>query len=201
MSYRLEHRGHGEQVAAAVGDSRVQDVFLVSAEGHRLYTSSLLLRLHSPLLSSLLDQLPPSLHPPGLSLPLLPAAPLHHLLRLLHSGATSATTREELLGVEAAAVTLGVSLPNCVLVGKAGKVEERAGGRAVQGVKMSQVAGGAVVKQEDVRRQGSEAPHRKFQCSVGTCGRKYSRKRQLKRHMSDKHPGEVQAFFSTEEPT
>ena len=201
MSYRLEHRGHGEQVAAAVGDSRVQDVFLVSAEGHRLYTSSLLLRLHSPLLSSLLDQLPPSLHPPGLSLPLLPAAPLHHLLRLLHSGATSATTREELLGVEAAAVTLGVSLPNCVLVGKARKVEERAGGRAVQGVKMSQVAGGAVVKQEDVRRQGSEAPHRKFQCSVGTCGRKYSRKRQLKRHMSDKHPGEVQAFFSTEEPT
>ena len=202
MSYYLQHREHGPLMAAAMADSRgEEDVFLVSSEGHRIYTAQLLLRLHSPLLSLLLDSLPSSPSCPGLSLPLLPASSLRHLLLLLQRGKSSSQSREELLAVEAAAVTLGVSLPNCVLVGKGARRKEREkeldpvvkqAVQVVPGLKISKVRSESVKEEKE---QGprkvvvDEVQQQKYRCKV--CDFTAIQASDVREHGQAEHSGKV----------
>ena len=224
MSYYLEHKEHPDLLASTMADisRQEEDIFLISTEGHRIYTSELLLRINSPLLCQLLDSLPSSPSCPGLSLPLLPASSLRHLLLILQRGSSSAQTRGELMAVEEAAVSLGVSLPNCVLVSRGASRRGVEAGKAVAGLKISKV-GSEEGKEEQKKLAG------KYRCQVcdftsnlpsqvkehgrtdhlgkvfvcPKCKKRYSKKRVLKRHLEEKHGDglEVKAEPGTQEDT
>merc|ERR1712204_116346 len=81
-----------------------QDLYLISTEGHRVYTSSRLLILSSPSLSPLLS----SSTAPGISLP-CSSSSLSSLLSLLTTGSVTAT-KQVLEEVVKAANMLGVNL-------------------------------------------------------------------------------------------
>ena len=83
-----------------------QDIYLVSEEGHRIYTSQRLLAPSSPSLSSLL---PPSSSLPGLSLS-CSSSSLSSLLSLLTTGEAMCRSREEVEEVWEAARCLGVNI-------------------------------------------------------------------------------------------
>jgi len=108
MTYYLQH-GAPEHLAILASTLQAwaaqdRDLFLVSREGHRLYTSSRLLALSSPTIASLLPLSPSTT--PGLSLP-CSSATLSSLLTLLTSGSAPSSPLEE---VQEAATCLGISL-------------------------------------------------------------------------------------------
>jgi len=114
MSYKLELSGE-EQRALLLStlnkwSNGEPDVFLITTEGHKIYTQRTLLSFYSNLLEELLSNVVGDL--PGISVA-VSSGSLVNLLKILTSGAAISNNRGHLMEVGSAAEVLGIKMENC----------------------------------------------------------------------------------------
>merc|ERR1719228_2097685 len=123
MAYRLEHidTDHQEVLRGTLMDwsKSEHDVYLVSDEGHWIFTQKIFLYFYSCNLGPVLDSLPPTASPPGISVK-ASSNGISNLLRLLTTGETPSQTKNSLAEVLEAANALGIKIENCLLQSKRG---------------------------------------------------------------------------------
>eukprot|EP00092_Neocalanus_flemingeri_P012424 GFUD01013394.1.p1 GENE.GFUD01013394.1~~GFUD01013394.1.p1 ORF type:complete len:385 (+),score=117.37 GFUD01013394.1:45-1199(+) len=115
MAYKLEHSNEEQRILLS---STVQkwsnsqpDMYMVSTEGHKVYTQRILLGLYSELIDGLLGT--PGLGDlPGISVPASSGC-LVNLLKILTSGVAIANNKAHLMEATKAAETIGIKLDNC----------------------------------------------------------------------------------------
>jgi hypothetical protein len=189
MTCQLQHLGreHEDTLGLALASWAVQDqdAFLVSSEGHRLYTRRRLLALHSPARAPLLQ----SASPTGISLPSAPSAALSALLALLTTGAAPAGgPRREVL---AAAACLGVSL--ALQEKAAGERDPLVANLAVFAARsnassLSVLRTGPEAFEAQEQQSGLEADNR-IACNF--CPAKFKEKVYMRRHAQKVHANEM----------
>jgi len=101
------------------------DVYLVSSEGHKVYTQRVLLGLNSSLMDELLTRTAGVEHGnlPGISIPATSGC-LVNLLKILSTGVAIADNKSHLLEAAFAAECIGIKLENCQIGVKKKKKEE-----------------------------------------------------------------------------
>jgi len=101
------------------------DVYLVSSEGHKVYTQRVLLGLNSSLMDELLTRTASVDHGnlPGISIPATSGC-LVNLLKILSTGVAIADNKSHLLEAAFAAECIGIKLENCQIGVKKKKKEE-----------------------------------------------------------------------------
>jgi len=101
------------------------DVYLVSSEGHKVYTQRVLLGLNSTLIDELLTRTAGVDHGnlPGISIPATSGC-LVNLLKILSTGVAIADNKSHLLEAASAAECIGIKLENCQIGVKKKKKEE-----------------------------------------------------------------------------
>ena len=116
MLYKVEISplDHQQTLKATLADWARQehDVFLVSNEGHKLFSQRVLLSFYSPMIQEALPGIPNSC--PGISVP-ASSSSLSSLLQLLLHGQIFNPTKEASTAVREAAAALGIDLQNCSL--------------------------------------------------------------------------------------
>ena len=119
MTYKVEISplDHQQTLKATLADWARQehDVFLVSNEGHKLFSQKVLLSFYSPMIQEALPGIPNSC--PGISVP-ASSSSLSSLLQLLLYGQIFNPTKEASSAVREAAAALGIDLQNCSLENK-----------------------------------------------------------------------------------
>ena len=113
----VEHQ-HTLQATLADWARQEHDVYLVSIEGHKLFSQKVLLGFYSPMLKEALSGLTNSW--PGISVP-SSSASLSSILHLLLHGQVVTSNQETSTAVMEAAADLGISLQNCASEGDAKK--------------------------------------------------------------------------------
>jgi len=116
MAYKLEHSGEEQKKLLS---STLQkwgncqpDVYLVSTEGHKIYTQRILLGLNSSLIDQLLDKTSQLGDLPGISVPASSGC-LVNLLKILSTGVAISDNKLHLLEAAKAAECIGIRLENC----------------------------------------------------------------------------------------
>eukprot|EP00092_Neocalanus_flemingeri_P025063 GFUD01027179.1.p1 GENE.GFUD01027179.1~~GFUD01027179.1.p1 ORF type:complete len:397 (+),score=112.78 GFUD01027179.1:61-1251(+) len=125
MAYKLEHSNEAQR---SLLSSTVQkwsnsqpDMYMVSIEGHKVYTQRILLGLYSGLMDGLLST--PGLGDlPGISVPASSGC-LVNLLKILTSGVAIANNKAHLMEATKAAEAIGIKLDNCQIGNKKKKPE------------------------------------------------------------------------------
>ena len=121
MAYKLEHfaADHLEVLKGTLLDwsKGENDVYIVSNEGHKIFTQKILLYFYSCNLGPILDSLPISSLPSGISVS-ASSTSISNLLKLLTIGEVTSEKREALAEVKEAGRELGINLGNCQLDGK-----------------------------------------------------------------------------------
>jgi len=115
MAYKLEHSNDEQR---SLLSSTVQkwsncqpDMYIISIEGHKIYTQRILLGLYSDFIDGLLST--PGLGDlPGISVPASSGC-LVNLLKILATGVAIANNRAHLLEAAKAAEAIGIKLANC----------------------------------------------------------------------------------------
>jgi len=89
------------------------DMYIISMEGHKIYTQRILLGLHSNLIDSLLTSTAGGgADLPGISVP-ASSGSLVNLVKILSTGVAIATNKSHLLETTKAAEAIGIKLENC----------------------------------------------------------------------------------------
>jgi len=117
MAYKLELSSGEQQTLLS---STVQkwsncqpDMYIISMEGHKIYTQRILLGLHSNLIDSLLTSTAGGgADLPGISVP-ASSGSLVNLVKILSTGVAIATNKSHLLETTKAAEAIGIKLENC----------------------------------------------------------------------------------------
>jgi len=121
MAYKLEHfaADHQEVLQGALLDwsKDDHDIYLISDEGHKIFTHKILLYFYSHTLGPVLDSLPLSTSKPAISVS-ASSNSISNLLKLLTTGQAASNNKETLVDVKDAAKALGISLGNCLLEAK-----------------------------------------------------------------------------------
>jgi len=121
MAYKLEHfaADHQEVLQGALLDwsKDDHDIYLVSEEGHKIFTQQILLYFYSHTLGPVLDSLPQSTSTPAISVS-ASSSSISNLLKLLTTGQAASNNKDTLVDVKEAAKALGISLGNCLLEAK-----------------------------------------------------------------------------------
>ena len=121
MEYKLQHEStdHQEVLREILHNwsKSDHDIYIISDEGHRIFTQKNLLSFYSHNLGSVLDSLPPASSPPGISVP-TSSTSITNLLKLLTTGQVASNYRNSLVDLKEAAKALGISLENCTLQGQ-----------------------------------------------------------------------------------
>jgi len=125
MAYKLEHSNDEQR---SLLSSTVQkwsncqpDMYIISTEGHKIYTQRILLGLYSNLIDGLL--LTTGLGDlPGISVPASSGC-LVNLLKILTNGVAIANNKAHLLEAATAAKAIGIKLNNCQIGIKKKKVD------------------------------------------------------------------------------
>jgi len=132
MAYKLEHSGDEQRKLLSstlqkLGNCQ-PDVYLVSSEGHKVYTQRVLLGLNSKLIDELLTRTPgvESGNLPGISIPATSGC-LVNLLKILSTGVAIADNKSHLLETTHAAECIGIKLENCQIGVKKKRKEESIG--------------------------------------------------------------------------
>eukprot|EP00092_Neocalanus_flemingeri_P040574 GFUD01044180.1.p1 GENE.GFUD01044180.1~~GFUD01044180.1.p1 ORF type:complete len:390 (+),score=111.73 GFUD01044180.1:43-1212(+) len=125
MAYKLEHSNEEQRILLS---STVQkwsnsqpDMYMVSIEGHKVYTQRILLGLYSDLMDGLLS-IPGLGDLPGISVPASSGC-LVNLLKILTSGVAIANNKAHLMEATKAAEAIGIKLDNCQIGNKKKKPE------------------------------------------------------------------------------
>eukprot|EP00092_Neocalanus_flemingeri_P025062 GFUD01027178.1.p1 GENE.GFUD01027178.1~~GFUD01027178.1.p1 ORF type:complete len:391 (+),score=104.27 GFUD01027178.1:61-1233(+) len=115
MAYKLEHSNEEQR---SLLSSTVQkwsnsqpDMYMISIEGHKIYTQRILLGLYSSLMDGLLS-IPGLGDLPGVCVPASSGC-LVNLLKILTSGVAIANNKAHLLEATKAAEVIGIKLDNC----------------------------------------------------------------------------------------
>jgi len=120
MAYKLEHfaADHQEVLKGTLFDwsKGENDVYIVSSEGHKIFTQKIILYFYSSNLGQILDSLPISTLPSGISVS-VSSNSISNLLKLLIFGEVTSNKKEALAEVKEAAKALGINLGNCQLEG------------------------------------------------------------------------------------
>jgi len=205
MAYKLE-LSSGEQKTLL--SSTVQkwsncqpDMYIISMEGHKIYTQRILLGLHSALIDSLLSSTAGmgggGADLPGISVP-ASSGSLVNLLKILSTGIAIATNKSHLLETTKAAEAIGIKLDNCQIGIKKKKpevvkqVSPNIRKRKSPGVetptkktKLEDDVKKEVNDQEDEiptpEMSSNSGPQKKHHCSQ--CDKKFSSKQALQRHV------------------
>jgi len=90
------------------------DIYIVSDEGHKIFTQKILLYFYSHTLGNIMDSLPPSTTIPGISVS-ASSSSISNLLTLLTTGRVTSNNKDTLVNVKEAAKGLGINLGNCLL--------------------------------------------------------------------------------------
>jgi len=129
MAYKLEHSSDEQRKLLSstlqkLGNCQ-PDVYLVSSEGHKVYTQRVLLGLNSSLMDELLTRTAGVDHGnlPGISIPATSGC-LVNLLKILSTGVAIADNKSHLLEAAYAAECIGIKLENCQIGVKKKKKEE-----------------------------------------------------------------------------
>jgi len=129
MAYKLEHSSDEQKKLLSstlqkLGNCQ-PDVYLVSSEGHKVYTQRVLLGLNSSLMDELLTRTAGVDHGnlPGISIPATSGC-LVNLLKILSTGVAIADNKSHLLEAASAAECIGIKLDNCQIGVKKKKKEE-----------------------------------------------------------------------------
>jgi len=130
MAYKLEHSSDEQRKLLSstlqkLGNCQ-PDVYLVSSEGHKVYTQRVLLGLNSNLIDELLSTRTTgsdSGNLPGISIPATSGC-LVNLLKILSTGVAIADNKSHLLEATYAAECIGIRLDNCQIGVKKRKKEE-----------------------------------------------------------------------------
>jgi len=121
MAYKLEHavKDHQDTLQETLLDwsKDDHDIYLVSDEGHKIFTQKILLYFYSNTLGTILDSLPPSTTTPGISVS-ASSSSISNLLKLLTTGQAASNNKDTLVNVQEAAKALGINLGNCLMEGK-----------------------------------------------------------------------------------
>jgi len=125
MAYKLEHSNDEQR---SLLSSTVQkwsncqpDMYIISIEGHKIYTQRILLGLYSDFIDGLLST--PGLGDlPGISVPASSGC-LVNLLKILATGVAIANNKAHLLEAAKAAEAIGIKLANCQIGVKKKKPE------------------------------------------------------------------------------
>ena len=112
MAYRLEHE-EGSHVGTLGSilkrwSSSQPDVILISNEGHKIHTQSLILRFYSGWLENILDDVTDDV---GITLS-ASSKSIVNLLKVLTSGKVFTKVKDDLLDVSLTAEMLGISFEN-----------------------------------------------------------------------------------------
>jgi len=124
MAYKLEHSNDEQRslLSSTVEKwSNCQpDMYIISKEGHKIYTQRILLGLYSDFIDELLST--PGLGDlPGISVPASSGC-LVNLLKILATGVAIANNKASLLEASKAAKAIGIKLANCQIGVKKSKV-------------------------------------------------------------------------------
>jgi len=121
MAYKLEHavKDHQDTLQETLLDwsKDDHDIYLVSDEGHKIFTQKILLYFYSNTLGTILDSLPPSTTTPGISVS-ASSSSISNLLKLLTTGQVASNNKDALVNVKEASKALGINLSNCLLEAK-----------------------------------------------------------------------------------
>jgi len=93
------------------------DIYIVSDEGHKIFTQKILLYFYSQTLGNIMDSLPPSTSTAGVSVS-ASSSSISNLLKLLTTGRATSNNKDTLVNVKEAAKALGINLGNCLLEAK-----------------------------------------------------------------------------------
>eukprot|EP00092_Neocalanus_flemingeri_P025566 GFUD01027717.1.p1 GENE.GFUD01027717.1~~GFUD01027717.1.p1 ORF type:complete len:410 (-),score=93.53 GFUD01027717.1:38-1267(-) len=121
MSYTLEYslRDHQDALQDTLLDwsKDDHDIYIVSDEGHKIFTQKILLYFYSNTLGKILDSLPPSTSIPGISVS-ASSSSVSNLMKILTTGRAASNNKDTLVNVKEAAKALGINLGNCSLEAK-----------------------------------------------------------------------------------
>jgi len=129
MAYKLEHSAEEQRKLLS---STLQkwsncqpDIYLISTEGHKIYTQRALLGLNSKFIDELLTRTPRAEFGdlPGISVPASSGC-LVNLLKILSTGVAIADNKSHLLEAATAAEYIGIRLENCQIGFKKKRIGE-----------------------------------------------------------------------------
>merc|ERR1719186_575879 len=87
------------------------DVYIISEEGHKIFTQKLLISFYSKTLSSFLSSCSSDSDIPGVSIP-APSTSIVNLLKVLATGIAITKTKVDLLDVSKTAEAMGIEMEN-----------------------------------------------------------------------------------------
>ena len=121
MAYKLEYSLEDHQLALQETlldwSKDDHDIYIVSDEGHKIFTQKILLYFYSNSLGTILDSLPPSTTTPGISIS-ASSSSISNLLKLITTGQVASNNKDALVNVKEASKALGINLSNCLLESK-----------------------------------------------------------------------------------
>jgi len=191
MAYKLEHV-LSDHMGVLVGTMQKwgngqPDVYIISEEGHKIYTQKLLVSFYSPTLSSILSSGSDN-DIPGVSIP-APSNSIVNLLKVLATGIAISNKRADLVDVSKTAEAMGIDMENWQIgvknkggaKGVAKKSDEQT---SLKNNKSEKKVKGKTPSMANVKEEPSESPQdiagKKHSCA--DCGKQFGRKDHLNRH-------------------
>merc|ERR1719186_2256436 len=161
------------------------DVYIISEEGHKIYTQKLLISFYSNTLGSILSSCNSDSDIPGVSIP-SPSTSIVNLLKVLATGIAITKTKVDLLDVSKTAEAMGIEMENWQIGvknnrAKASQQDEPTSVKEKQvkktkGKKPAELS----MKEELVDDSTQEKTGKKHTCA--DCGKQFGRKDHLNRH-------------------
>jgi len=116
MAYKLEHVT-SDHVGVLVGTMQKwansqPDLYIISEEGHKIYTQKLLIGFYSITLSSIFRTFNDSSDIPGISVP-ASSSSIVNLLKVLATGIVITKVKGDLHGINQTAEAMGITMDNC----------------------------------------------------------------------------------------
>jgi len=184
MAYKLEHVP-SDHMALLVEtmhkwSNSQPDVYIISEEGHKIYTHKLLVGFYSPTLGSILATGSTN-DMPAISIP-ASSNSIVNLLKVLATGIAISNSKADLLAVSKAAEAISIEMENWQIGVKnrggvnATKTENKKNKKTLLQKSVSKNTPNPSVKQESV--ENSE--EKKYSCP--DCGKSFGRKDHLNRH-------------------
>jgi len=189
MAYKLEHE-LSDHMGLLVGTMQKwangqPDVYIISEEGHKIYTQKLLISFYSNTLGSILSSCSSDSDIPGVSIP-APSTSIVNLLKVLATGIAITKTKVDLLDVSKTAEAMGIEMENSQIGvknnrAKAAQQDEPTSVKEKQvkktkGKKPAELS----MKEEPADDSSQEKTGKKHTCA--DCGKQFGRKDHLNRH-------------------
>jgi len=184
MAYKLEHV-QGDHMGVLMEtmhkwSNSQPDMYIISVEGHKIYTHKMLVSFYSPTLSSMLSK-GSSNDMPGISIP-ESSSSIVNLLKVLATGIAISNIKSDLQVVSRTAETMNIQIGNWQI-----GVKNRSGGKNSKQEKKDM---GKKTKKSDEKKtepsvkseiaENSKEQDKKHSCEE--CGKQFGRKDHLTRH-------------------